>query len=108
MSELPVQMADGLCTLAACTWIAGRKSPPGDGNDRFCFRGRRFSASIASMSNPISLANASSSHHSSGGFGIEVSPEPWINAHPVNGRNAAEHTEPPERTITVRPCGGET
>jgi hypothetical protein len=34
------------------------------------------SASIASMSNPISFAKASSSHHSSGGFGIEVSPEP--------------------------------
>jgi hypothetical protein len=25
---------------------------------------------------PISLAKASSNHHSSGGFGIEVSPEP--------------------------------
>ncbi len=67
----------------------------------------RRSASIASMSNPISFAEASSSHHSSGGFGIEVSPEPEINAHPLR-RNAAENTKPPERTITVRPCGGET
>ncbi len=65
------------------------------------------SASIASMSNPISFAKASSSHHSSGGFGIEVSPEPEINAHPLR-RNAAENTKPPERTITLRPCGGET
>jgi hypothetical protein len=59
------------------------------------------------MSNPISFAKASSSHHSSGGFGIEVSPEPEINAHPLR-RNAAENTKPPERTITMRPCGGET
>jgi len=66
------------------------------------------SASVASMFNPISFAKASSSHHSSGGFGIEISPEPWIKAHPLNRRNAAECTEPPERTITVRPCGGAT
>src|SRR5437773_806303 len=58
------------------------------------------------MSNPISFDKASSSHHSSGGFGIEVSPEPEINAHPLR-RNAAENTKPPERTITVRTCGGE-
>src|SRR6266568_1098146 len=67
----------------------------------------RRSASIASMSNPISFAEASSSHHSSGGFGIEVSPELEINAHPLR-RNAAENTKLPERTVTVRPCGGET
>ena len=36
----------------------------------------RRSASIASMSKSICFAKASSSHHSSGGFGIEVSPEP--------------------------------
>jgi hypothetical protein len=49
------------------------------------------------MSNPISFAKASSSHHSSGGFGIEVSPVPEINAHPLR-RNAAENTKPRERT----------
>lgn len=38
---------------------------------------------------------------------IEISPEPWINAHSLNWRNAAAGTEPPERTIIIRPCGGE-
>jgi hypothetical protein len=60
------------------------------------------------MFKPISFAKTSSSHHSSGGLGIGVSPEPWINAHPLNRRNAAENTKPPERAVTVRPCGGET
>ena len=40
-------------------------------------------------------------------LGSKSSPEPEINAHPLR-RNAAENTKPPERTITVRPCGGET
>src|SRR5262245_21349428 len=36
----------------------------------------RCSASIASIFKPISAAKASSNHHSSGGLGIKVSPEP--------------------------------
>src|SRR5262249_33588581 len=66
------------------------------------------SPSITSMPNPISLAKPSSSHHSSGAFGTQVSPKPKTHAPPPNRRNAAENPTPPERAITARPCGGET
>jgi len=69
------------------------------------FCGAPFSLNRVDLQ-PHFFGKASSSHHFSGGFGLGVSPEPWINAHPRC--DAAENTKPSERAVAVRPCGGET